>query len=490
MVEGLVFRGRADNMRVEAGTLSLPMPSTHLTHRTSRLVCLLAATIAFLVGVAVGVTLPLVLSTPPLPFPNHLQQLQQQQKQQEQQLQQQQLQQQQQQQQQQQVEEVLEGATIVGESESGLPAPLHSWASSVAGDIANATIFLPDSGPTTTTTTTTTTPWPGSERDAPDVEASATLVVDEVYWGAAVEAALPKGFPDHEVTEWRKFTRRQAVVRLQEGCGRMQNRLVTFENGTQSCCRYRQNHDQIQGEIFSFYLSRILGLTNVPPSALGVVRAGAWQWSGVGSQLALAQWAEERPVVMTRYVQDLAPAFIPPSLRPQRRRLHPLTVEEWDSKDVAALAELAQWSDLIIFDYLTANLDRVVNNLYNMQWNPGMMEAPAHNLARHAPSGLLVFLDNESGLLHGYRLLDKYEAFHASMLQALCVFRRATADRVRQLVARRDVGDRLRKMFRRHEPDLQDFLPPIPDKSVKILNERLQNVHKQISKCEKMYMNT
>ncbi|XP_063850035.1 extracellular serine/threonine protein kinase four-jointed-like [Scylla paramamosain] len=483
MVEGLVFRGRGDNMRVEAGALSLPLPSPPLPPRASRLVCLVAATVAFLLGVAVGVTLPLVLSTPPLSFPSHFHHLQQQH----------------QQQQQQQVQGVVEGASIVDEGGRGLPAPLHSWAASVAGDSANATDFLPEGGANTTTTTTTatttaatttSTAWAGSERDAPDVDGSAALLVDEVYWGAAVEAALPQGFPDHEVAEWRKFTRRQAVVRLQEGCGRMQNRLVTFENGTRSCCRYRQNHDQIQGEIFSFYLSRLLGLTNVPPSALGVVRAGAWQWSGVGSQLALAQWAEERPVVLTRYVEDLAPAFIPASLRPSRRRLHPLTVEEWDPRDVAALAELAQWSDLIIFDYLTANLDRVVNNLYNMQWNPSMMEAPAHNLARHAPSGLLVFLDNESGLLHGYRLLDKYEAFHASMLQALCVFRRATADRVRQLVARQDVGDRLRKMFRRYEPDLQDFLPPIPDKSIKILNERLQNVHKQISKCEKMYMNT
>lgn len=474
MVEGLVFRGRGDNMRVEAGALSLPLPSPPLAQRASHLLCLVAATVAFLLGVAVGVTLPLVLSTPPLALPAALQRLQPQ-------------------------RQVEEGASIVGEGGRGVRAPLHSWAAPVVDDGINnsssSNNSLPQEGSADSSSTTTpeaviSTAWAGSERDAPDVEAEAALLVDEVYWGAAVEAALPRGFLDHEVTEWRKFTRRQAVVRLQEGCGRMQNRLVTFENGTRSCCRYRQNHDQIQGEIFSFYLSRLLGLTNVPPSALGIVRAGAWQWAGVGSQLALAQWAEERPVVLTRYVEGLAPAFIPAALRPARRRLHPLTVEERDPRDVASLAELAQWSDLIIFDYLTANLDRVVNNLYNMQWNPSMMEAPAHNLARHAPSGLLVFLDNESGLLHGYRLLDKYEAFHASMLQALCVFRRSTADRVRQLVARRDVGERLRKMFRRHEPELQDFLPPIPDKSVKILNERLVNVHKQISKCEKMYMNT
>ncbi|KAG7165236.1 extracellular serine/threonine protein kinase four-jointed-like [Homarus americanus] len=465
MVEGLVFRGRGpDNMKVEAGSLSIPLPSPPLPPRASRLVCLVAAILAFLLGVAVGVTLPLVLARSPISAPLALPQ------------------------QQQQVEDVVEGASMVVEGGQGITPPLHTWAPPVAN--SHTPGGSTSSSVTVDSVVVNQTRWGGLDHDAPDVEEGAALLVDEVYWGAAVEAALPKGFPDHEVDDWRKFTRRQAVVRLQEGCGRMQNRLLTFENGTQSCCRYRQNYDQIQGEIFSFYLSRLLGLTNVPPSALGVVRAGAWQWAGVGGQLALAQWAEERPVVMTRFVEGLAPAFIPTPLRSSRRRLHPLDVEERDPRDLAALAELAQWSDLIIFDYLTANLDRVVNNLYNMQWNPSMMEAPAHNLARHAASGLLVFLDNESGLLHGYRLLDKYETFHASLLQALCVFRRSTAEKIRQLVASRDVGQRLRKMFGRHEPDLQDVLPPIPDKSVKILNERLQSVHKQISKCEKMYMNS
>ncbi|MCL4141221.1 UNVERIFIED_CONTAM: hypothetical protein GTU68_028511 [Idotea baltica] len=301
---------------------------------------------------------------------------------------------------------------------------------------------------------------------------------------------MPDGFSDGDVDEWRDFVRREAVVRLQEGCGRMQNRLLTFSNGSQSCCRYRQNLDQIQGEIFSFYLSRLLGMKNVPPSALGVVKAGAWQWSGIGNQLALAQWAEERPVVLTKFVKNLEPVSIPTQLRSASRRLHPLDVERQETSNMDILVELAQWSDLLIFDYLTANLDRVVNNLYNLQWNPSMMDAPAHNLAQQVDSKLLVFLDNESGLLHGYRLLDKYEPFHQSLLQSLCVFRRTTADRIRQLVTKREAGPNLLKMFRTFEPDLQDYLPTIPEKSIKVLNERLKRVHKQIKKCENLYMNS
>ena len=46
---------------------------------------------------------------------------------------------------------------------------------------------------------------------------------------------------------------------VEKGCGRMKNRLLHLEGGGRVCCRYRQNQDQIQGEVFSFYLSRAIG---------------------------------------------------------------------------------------------------------------------------------------------------------------------------------------------------------------------------------------
>lgn len=156
-------------------------------------------------------------------------------------------------------------------------------------------------------------------------------------------------------------------------------------------------------------------------------------------------------------------------------------------RTTSELVELAQWSDLIVFDYLTANLDRVVNNLYNLQWNPAMMDAPAHNLAREPNSGLLVFFDNESGLLHGYRLLGKYEAYHGALLGALCVFRRSTADAIKRLHNDKNVGHLLQARFDASEPEFRDFLPSLPDKSVKILNERIDRVYEQIEQCERQY---
>ena len=302
-----------------------------------------------------------------------------------------------------------------------------------------------------------------------------------IYWGKSVEDSMPKGFSDAEVESWRRFTRTTPVMKMEEGCGRMQNRLLTFSDGTTSCCRYRQNTDQIQGELFSFLLGHLLGLRNLAPSTLSVVRLRDPRWGQVREHVTVAEWAEDKPVVLTRFVPSLQPAHIPKALRGPNRRLHPPDVDGDD------LAELAQWSDLVVFDYLTANLDRVVNNLYNQQWNKGMMDAPAHNLAKDPATGLLVFLDNESGLLHGYRLLRKYESYHRLLLDQLCVFRKPTVDTLRQLHRTGEVGDRLHEAFLQGEPQGRDVLPGLPSHNIKVLNERIARVLGQVELCEARY---
>jgi len=314
-------------------------------------------------------------------------------------------------------------------------------------------------------------------------------LLDSIYWSPQVESQLPQGFSEAQLESWRDFVHNSTILKMEEGCGRMQNRLLTLSNETRACCRYRQNSDQIQGEIFSFYLSQILGIRNVAPSALNLVQVSGKQWAPVRQELSIAQWADEKPVVFTQFLENLSPANIPIPFRDSKRSLHPADIlNSVNSMDVNSVSELAQWSDLIVFDYLTANLDRIVNNLFNFQWNPSMMDAPAHNLVKDPSTGLLVFLDNESGLLHGYRLLDKYEQYHRLMLDSLCIFRRSTAAAIKRLFREKNVGLRLKRMFQRSEPQLVDYLPMLPDRSIKILNLRIEVVHNQIVKCESLYV--
>ncbi|EDW36370.1 GL17757 [Drosophila persimilis] len=388
---------------------------------------------------------------------------------------------------------------------------------------------------------------------APSAE-RAGLIKADVYWGPEVERALPKGFAAEDQRTWERYLSGQGqVVRLEHGCGRMQNRMVVFADGTRACARYRQNTDQIQGEIFSYYLGQLLNISNLAPSAATVIDTTTPDWAAALGDITQAQWKERRPVVLTRWLPDLEPAGIPQPFQPLERHLNKYDVwnltkhlqqtrpsdleseskldaapgllkrlgaatsqgpahqssmleeTQWQSQSqtqtqselelelesesesksalVQRLIELAQWSDLIVFDYLIANLDRVVNNLYNFQWNADIMAAPAHNLARQASSQLLVFLDNESGLLHGYRLLKKYEAYHSLLLDNLCVFRRPTIEALRRLRAE-GAGRPLRDLFERATSDgVRDVLPSLPDKSIKILMERIDRVLGQVHKC-------
>nr|CAH7717167.1 unnamed protein product [Callosobruchus chinensis] len=324
------------------------------------------------------------------------------------------------------------------------------------------------------------------------------LVENGIYWGRKVEQALPEGYREQKHQLWGDYVKEAVAIKMENGCGRMQNRLVTFEDGLKGCVRYRQNTDQIQGELFSFYLAKVLDLPNLAPSTVSVVDLKQPLWQNLRNEIASAQWNSNRPIVMTQFISNLNSANIPSVFKPAERHLNKFDV--WNMTNnkllepedlVRNLVELAQWSDLIIFDYLTANLDRIVNNLYNYQWNENIMDAPAHNLARKSDSNLLMFLDNESGLLHGYRLLKKYEIYHSTLLENLCVFRRHTAEKIKQLKHQGNIGRLLRDLFEKQNSDtVKDILPTIPDKSVKILNQRIEKVYQQILKCESEYSNS
>lgn len=323
------------------------------------------------------------------------------------------------------------------------------------------------------------------------------IIDRDIYWGEVIEQALPTGFSKHQSTDWNEYIRNGVITKLEIGCGRMQNRMVIFQDGTKACARYRQNTDQIQGELFSFYLGQLLNITNLAPSAASIIDMNSNTWQLAAADIQTAQWKSLKPVVLTKWLSDLEPAGIPQPFQPLERHLNKFDIKNItiskksethiNKSTLTRLIELAQWSDLIVFDYLIANLDRVVNNLYNYQWNADIMAAPAHNLARQKESQLLVFLDNESGLLHGYRLLKKYEAYHGLLLDNLCMFRRLTIAAL-QRVRDQGVGNRLQQLFETTTLNsVRDVLPPLPEKSIKILNDRIDRVLGQVQKCRELF---
>lgn len=318
------------------------------------------------------------------------------------------------------------------------------------------------------------------------------LIDDRIYWSDKAESLIPQGFTANDDLEFIRLVNQSIVVNMNRGCGRMQNRLLTLSNGEDVCARYRKNHDQIQGEFISFLLSRLLKIGNVPSTVLVQLASDDDRWSMVHNELERARW-EVKPVVFTKYIPNLEPAYIPTQLRTKDRRLHPN--ESNLTKKTSDLIELVQWSDLIVLDYLTANLDRMLNNMINERWNPQMMESPAHNLLKinnnhnKKRSNLLVFLDNESGLFHGYRLLAKYESFHRSLLNSICIFRRSTIEQLQELSSLNDMelAGKIGQEYNRYTIGQQfnsiSMGNIIPRKNLSILRRRMASVLSQVDHC-------
>lgn len=267
----------------------------------------------------------------------------------------------------------------------------------------------------------------------------------------------------------------------------MQNRMVIFNDSTKACVRYRYNVDLMQGEIYSFYLSKILSIEHTAPTVLHKIENNK-QWSKVWDDISRAKWSESKPVIFTKWIENLEPVFIPPELKTPDMKIN-VDTSLFAGKTLTELCDLVQWGDLVIFDYMSANPDRVVNNLFNLKWNDRMMDKPIHNLEKSADNGAFVFLDNESGLFHGYRLLDSHDQYHKRLLNSICIFHPDTVKAIEELYIEGVIGNRLVEAFVSGE-QYQNILPRISTHNLKILQSRLEDVYKHIQSCKHQVQHT
>ncbi|OCT81999.1 four-jointed box protein 1 [Xenopus laevis] len=302
-----------------------------------------------------------------------------------------------------------------------------------------------------------------------------------IFWPRELEQALPMGFSLEGAEQWRNTARSAGIVALEKGCGRSTNRMATLSDGSRVCLRYGINPEQIQGELLSYYLSRILGLRGVPPCVLS--RVGSPQWAPVQSELGATGWTQGALVSFTPWMQNLSLVLPPMALRAKDGKLRPLRTEL--SNGAANMLELAQWADLILFDYLTANFDRLVSNLFSLQWDPHIMLRGTNNLHR-TPEGDLVLLDNEAGFAHGYRLLGTWDKYNEQLLGTVCVFRRSLVRKLREAHLARNVAQELQALYLQEEP-LAAELGLLSEAQAQILQDRVGLVFKHILSCQDRY---
>jgi len=356
-----------------------------------------------------------------------------------------------------------------------------------------------------------------------------TLVRDGMYWSSEVEATIPTGLPEQLVEGELSKLRSRTVQSLEDPswlrCGREQNRFVRFQDGSTGCARYREPNSQlIIGEVASFYLARVLGITNVPPvvlsqvdpnspvwsSALDEVKSSSWRF---GSVVALTSWqphlvrtgmpAIVRQALLARSTIDISsssslsssssssiasPAVdisddsVKRTIALDKDRLEQLEKEQAKSSlsdlTLKEAAEVAQWSDLVVFDFLTGNYDRVssMQDTAEKEGQPEILSETVHNLAKSSQTGGLWLLDNESGLFDAYTLLFpsqemgpaaqnealRFRAMQTDLLQTTCIFRRQTVDRVFNLYKAGDAAGLLDAFLSRAEPLYRELLEALP----------------------------
>ena len=301
-----------------------------------------------------------------------------------------------------------------------------------------------------------------------------------ILWPSVITDKCPKGFQKDDQASWKRKVENLNIVKIVEGCGSMQNRLIIFNDSTKACVRYRLNTDQLQGEIYSYYLSKLLGMNYTPPTTLYKVEHSR-QWREVEQDINSAKWSENKPIIVTKWIESLEPVYMPEQMKDMKRKLHQENYRLYGMAE-GSLCDLVQWTDLIIFDYISGNLDRVVNNVFNLKWNHKMLEKPIHNLEKSKRTGQFVFVDNESGLFHGYRLLDTYGHFHRTLLTNVCIFRPSTVQAVEKLYANGDAGQRVQELYELNEK-LHGHLPRMSLKNMQVLQSRINDVYKHMQLC-------
>jgi four-jointed box protein 1 len=163
--------------------------------------------------------------------------------------------------------------------------------------------------------------------------------------------------------------------------------------------------------------------------------------------------------------------------------------------DETDIEHLVQWSDMLVYDYLTGNYDRVssMQDAAEKEDKPSILKETIHNLAMSETTGSLWFIDNESAFLDAYSLLydetsangSKFQRFHKKMLQTMCVFRKKTIHRLFALKQSMDPAQLLLEFVAMNEP-LFEKLPKIHPNSVfrEHFSQRINEVWSWIQECQ------
>ena len=268
-------------------------------------------------------------------------------------------------------------------------------------------------------------------------------VFSEPELTAFVEALLSSSLEEIHKTHLGSWAARKGL-----------NNIGTLSNGDKVLMKERGNSYQMQSELFSYYLNCYLELWNAPPTALGCA-------SKINGKMMLAAPMGGAPegtsydgaenstcFIIYKYVEGLKDTVYMPD--------HATSLEAV-SRSPRELNRLLEWSDLILFDFLTAHGDRLLDN--NLQLAPHVdFIVPLKRVSNLAKSstGELVLIDHEATFHRSYakaRISSVMRGRLLYYLSTVSVFRRRTLERVCWLCAQSDPAAVLEDYISKHDPD-------------------------------------
>ena len=323
---------------------------------------------------------------------------------------------------------------------------------------------------------------------AAQATAAASIIEDHLFWPDTLEWKANPPLTKEDAKTFATKVRTLPFVSLEKGCGRMKNRLATLEDGTRVCCRYRDNGNQLRGDVYAYHLSTLLGMWNVPPTAAIKVDLSSKQWRSVRDEVGEAEWKNNAVISVSLYVDGLEEEYFPPVLRNSSSAT--LTTFNLVNISTAETKQLMQWTDMIVFDFVMGHTDRLFNALLNSKWNSHMMEKPVHNLKKTASSSKLVLLDNESGFDIGYvaaKQKEEYYRLQAAFLKRICVFREQTIEALRKLGStgstKLSPGAVLDRYIQQVDPLSYSLLRKWRTQSQMEFNARVEELQNRLNEC-------
>ena len=251
---------------------------------------------------------------------------------------------------------------------------------------------------------------------------------EELYFPNLVEWQLPVLVTQQEKRSFLADIASWPVQGLSRGCGGSMNQKATLTNGRKVCILNRETSYKSRNELLYFLLADYLKIHNLPFFKPLIFDGNDFQWQMVQDDPHLVDWTNGDHLLIVQYIDDLLPVYFPEIIWSNQT----ISANSLHSLSSISSTEMAQWSDLIILDYLSGDPDRLLNALQSSRTNRHIKENDINNLLRIDP-GTLVFLDGDLAFQHGYEIVRKFpddREMQYRFLNNLCLFRRPVIDKI------------------------------------------------------------